>query len=115
MSMYLDVALLPFYVSEAVSYLAMGGVGYLSWRLVRAYERRGLELDRLDSLARRLEYLEVAVEQAAEAQRFTTALLAGRPPAGTEAEVGHPITSLGNATFGNRTFEGGLRARAPTP
>ena len=87
--MYLDVALLPFYVSEAFSYLAIGGVGYLSWRLVRAYERRGIELERLDDLTRRLERVEIAVDQAVEAQHFATALLASRPAAGGDVAAGN--------------------------
>jgi hypothetical protein len=78
------IALLPYLLNEAVPYLTLGGTGYLAWRFVRAYERRGVEPDQLRALARRLEYLEVTVEtledqvrQTAEAQRFTTRLLAG--------------------------------------
>jgi hypothetical protein len=78
-------ALLPYYISEGISYFAFVGVAYLAWRIVRAYERRSLEPDQLRAFARRIESLEAAVgtvedqvRQTAEAQHFTTTLLTGR-------------------------------------
>ena len=85
MSDYGALALLPYYISEAVSYVAFGGMTYLAWRVVRAYERRSLEPNQLHALLRRVESLEATVEtvegqvrQTAEAERFTTSLLVGR-------------------------------------
>lgn len=85
MTSYTELALVPFYLSEAISYLTFLGVAYFALRIVRAYERRSLDPDQLRALARRIEYLETTVEtvadqvrRTAEAQRFTTTLLAGR-------------------------------------
>ena len=62
-----------------------GYLGYLAWRFVRAYERRGGEPERLEALSARVRLLEEAlvgvearVAESAEAQRFATELLLGR-------------------------------------
>lgn len=72
-------------LSEAVAYGMGGGAAYLAWRLVRAYERRVAALGHVDRLTARVDLLEDAaaevagrVDQVAEAQRFTTRVLAGR-------------------------------------
>ena len=65
-------------VDLLVPYVVTGWAGYLSWRVVRAYERRGTAPDRLDPVAERVRILEDTVGEVAEAQRFTTALLLGR-------------------------------------
>ena len=79
-----DFTFLPYYLSEVVSYFTLGGSAYLAWRVVRAYERRSSEPERVRALTSRVQYLEAAIEtvegqvrQTAEAQRFTTALLGG--------------------------------------
>jgi hypothetical protein len=84
-SSFSELALLPYYISEIVGYVALVGMGYLAWRVVRAYERRSLEPDLLRGLTRRLKSLEATVEtvedqvrQTSEAQRFTTTLMVRR-------------------------------------
>ena len=70
--------LLPYFLSEAVWYGTLGGTGYLAWRFVRAYERRGGPSEPVESLTARVTTLEDALERTVEAQRFTTQVLLAR-------------------------------------
>ena len=78
----MDVVLPPYFVSEALSWLTLGGSGWLAWRLVRAVERLGTGRQQLRVLAARVRQLEAAVDrvegglrEGGDAQRFTTRLL----------------------------------------
>lgn len=86
-------------VGELFPLAATAWTGYLCWRLVRAYERRGAASDRLESLTDRVRLLEDDVEQTVEAQRFTTRLLLGRS-AGDESEGRAMLSSRGSAADG---------------
>ena len=90
MTVVADFSLLPFYVSQVLAYIGWAGAGYLAWRVVRAYERHAFRRTRSRILGRRIRRLEAAmgrvkrrVASTADAQQFTTALLLGRPNAGS--------------------------------
>jgi hypothetical protein len=98
MTLVPEFGLLPFYLSEVLSYAAWTGAGYLAWRVVRAYERRCLEATRSRSLGRRVRRLEASmgslerrVAWTAEAQQFTTTLLLG-PQKSSAERSGSPLS-----------------------
>ena len=70
--------MLPFLLSETLSYGMVGGASYLAWRFVRAYERRSGPSEPLELLTARVTLLEEAVERTVEVQRFTTQVLLER-------------------------------------
>ena len=77
--------LFPYYLTELISYGLSGGMGYLGFRAVRAYERRTGAVAQLPVLADRLRTLEDALartemrlDETVEAQHFTTTLLQSR-------------------------------------
>lgn len=97
-----DIMVPPYFLTEALSYLTLGGTGYLVWRFVRAYERRSVAAGRLRALAHRVRTLEAAVSgvegevrQVAEAQRFTTALL-------TTPAAARPSIPTADSLYGSR-------------
>lgn len=76
---------LQYQMNELFSYCVLAVVGFLAWRLVRAYERRRSAPDSLQLLDARMALLEDAVhrvatgvEQTVDAQRFTTRVLLKR-------------------------------------
>ena len=80
-----DFAVPTYFLTETLSYVTLGGAGYLAWRVVRAYERRRVAPERLRALAERVRRLEDAVvrvegsvQQVAEANRLTASFLAAR-------------------------------------
>lgn len=81
-----DYLFLSYLLNEVVPYSMAGGAGYLAWRLVRAYERRGVAtMTVVTDLRGRVKLLEDVVErideslgQTVEAQQFTTRLLMSR-------------------------------------
>jgi hypothetical protein len=58
MTVLSEFGMLPYYISEAISYVGWAGAGYLGWRVVRAYERRSVARARLRSLRKRIHRLE---------------------------------------------------------
>ncbi|MBA2669382.1 MAG: hypothetical protein H0U67_03310, partial [Gemmatimonadetes bacterium] len=60
---YSELYLFPFVMNELQILLAMGGWGFLAWRFIRAYERRGLNGDAPKALSTRVQLLEANVEQ----------------------------------------------------
>lgn len=82
--MDMSLGVLPYLLGEMTPYAAIGGAGYLAWRFVRAYERRGATPDQLSALTDRvrmledvMDHVEDRIERADEVQRFTTRVLAG--------------------------------------
>jgi hypothetical protein len=81
-----DYHFLYYLLNEVMPYGMAGGAGYLAWRLVRAYERRGAAtMTVVSELRGRVKLLEDVVErideslgQTVEAQQFTTRLLMSR-------------------------------------
>ena len=79
------IAFVPFLLVLAFWIAMAFGGGYVVLRLLRAYEQRGTEPQRLAALTSRVHALEETIEQMetsvaeiAEAQRFTTRLLEER-------------------------------------
>ena len=77
--------LFPYYVTELISYGLAGGASYLGLRAVRAYEKRTGSVAQLPVLTERVRSLEDALartelrlDEAVEAQHFTTKLLQNR-------------------------------------
>jgi hypothetical protein len=75
---------MPYLLQELMAYAMFGGAGYLGLRIVRAYERRCIEptrsaelVERLRAVEDALEQVEARIEQTAEAQRFTMAVISG--------------------------------------
>ena len=79
------VAIVPYFLSEALPYAALCGFGHIALRFVRAYEQRGVRANEHYALAERVRMLEDVVDQVEdrvdrsdEVHRFTTSVLAGR-------------------------------------
>lgn len=78
-------SVLSFALAELFPYAITAWIGYLGLRVVRAVERRGLPpAEHHEALADRVRRIEEAVEDAVEAQRFTTRLLLRRTTGGEE-------------------------------
>jgi len=102
MTIVQEYSLVPYYVSEVLTYVAWSGAGYLAWRAVRAYERRSVEAGRLHMLGKQVRRLEASMARidrraawAVDAQQFTTALLLGQSkPAvlGSGEQQGRPLS-----------------------